>query len=171
MSRGQRSAACRATASVPADERNSGTDASDAASTAQAPAAGSSTPGRRRSSQGARRQGAEPRVSRAARARAPHEPARASTSSDYRRAGRLGAKTSSCQDRAPGLTSPVARTAEGPRTRHGGGPEAAPVEPEWVRQPLAAALSLEPAETLAAFVAAIWIVAPVCGFRPVRADR
>ena len=35
----------------------------------------------------------------------------------------------------------------------------------------AAALSLEPAETLAAFVAAIWIVAPVCGFRPVRADR
>jgi hypothetical protein len=72
---------------------------------------------------------------------------------------------------APGLTSSVARSAEGPRTRHGGGPEAAPVEPEWVRQPLAAALSLEPAETLAAFVAAIWIVAPVCGFRPVRADR
>ncbi len=44
VSRGQRSAACRATASVPADERNSGTAASDAASTRPAPAVGRQHP-------------------------------------------------------------------------------------------------------------------------------
>ena len=55
---GHRSPACTATASDPPDDRNSGTPATDAASTALAPATDASTPGRLRNRIGARRQGA-----------------------------------------------------------------------------------------------------------------
>ena len=69
VSRGHRSDACRATDAVPTDDRNSGTAASEAAVTAQAPATVARTPGRRSRSTGARRQGAEEIVARAARNR------------------------------------------------------------------------------------------------------
>jgi hypothetical protein len=36
---------------------------------------------------------------------------------------------------------------------------------------LTAAFSFEPAETFTVFDAGIWMVAPVCGLRPVRAAR
>ena len=89
VSRGQRSAACTATASVPADERNIGTADNDAANTAHAPAVAASTAGRRHSSQGARRQGTELRVPSAARARTRHEATRAFILSDKVRVRRV----------------------------------------------------------------------------------
>lgn len=67
MSRGQRSAACTATDAVPTDDTNRGTAPSDAAKTAVAPATVASTPGRRTSSHGARRHGADDSVISAAR--------------------------------------------------------------------------------------------------------
>ena len=62
VSRGQRSPACTATDSEPADDRNSGTPATAAASTALAPATAASTPGRRSINPGARRHGGEDSV-------------------------------------------------------------------------------------------------------------
>ena len=64
---GQRSDAWRATDSVPTEDRNSGTAASEVVITAQAAATVSRTPGRRRSRRGARRQGADVSVESALR--------------------------------------------------------------------------------------------------------
>ena len=70
VSREHRSPACTATASVPTDDRNTGTLASAAASSALAPATLANTPGRRSDRNGARRHGTSLTVEIAVRTRA-----------------------------------------------------------------------------------------------------
>ena len=102
MSLGQRSAACTATASVPADERNSGTADNEAASTAHAPAVRPARPA------GAQQPGRPPprrraKVPSAACARTSHEATRAFILSDKVRVRRVTKNTSSCQTTKPRL--------------------------------------------------------------------